>query len=457
MAADTHDLDLFSPPPQSYETMKPSILIIDDEKEFAVSLAEYLESFNFQVSVLTDPERWNPVLRQTEYNLILLDIRMPRMTGFDLLSAIRGANWNTPVIMVSGHASVENIVRAMRFGAINFYKKPIQLKELTAEIERIVSFRHERIESSTATRLITQNPQMREVIRMVKKSAETSAPVLVTGESGTGKELVANSLHYQSKRKGGSFVKLNCAAIPDTLLESELFGYEAGAFTDAKQRKMGKFETAHGGTLFFDEIGELSMTIQAKLLRVIQDGKFERLGGHKQFFADVRIISATNRDIQEDAENRRFREDLFYRLAVVTIDLPPLRDRREDILPLTEHFLRHYTAVYQREIFGLDDDVKNAFLNHRWVGNVRELKNAVERAVIFCEGDIIRVEHLPVHYREVSKAAIDNLTTAYESLSREIIIETLRKTGGRKQQAAQMLNVHRKTLYNRMKKLGIQE
>lgn len=437
--------------------MKPSILIIDDEKEFAVSLAEYLESFNFQVSVLTDPERWNPVLRQTEYNLILLDIRMPRMTGFDLLSAIRGANWNTPVIMVSGHASVENIVRAMRFGAINFYKKPIQLKELTAEIERIVSFRHERIESSTATRLITQNPQMREVIRMVKKSAETSAPVLVTGESGTGKELVANSLHYQSKRRGGSFVKLNCAAIPDTLLESELFGYEAGAFTDAKQRKMGKFETAHGGTLFFDEIGELSMTIQAKLLRVIQDGKFERLGGHKQFFADVRIISATNRDIQEDAENRRFREDLFYRLAVVTIDLPPLRDRREDILPLTEHFLRHYTAVYQREIFGLDDDVKNAFLNHRWVGNVRELKNAVERAVIFCEGDTIRVEHLPVHYREVPKAAIDNLTTAYESLSREIIIETLRKTGGRKQQAAQMLNVHRKTLYNRMKKLGIQE
>ena len=437
--------------------MQAHILIIDDEPELAASLAEYLESFTYDVSVLTNPQQWDQVLRRREYDLILLDIRMPGMTGFDLLTAIRAANWNTPVIMISGYASVENIVRAMRFGAVNFYEKPLRLRELVAEIDRIVTSRRTRVQQAQTAQIITRNPRMQEVIRMVEKSAATNAPVLITGESGTGKELVANSLHYLSRRASGPFVKLNCAAIPDTLLESELFGYEAGAFTDAKKRKPGKFESAHGGTLFFDELGELSATIQAKLLRVIQDGGFERLGGHEQIFADVRIISATNRDIQEDVTDRRFREDLFYRLAVVTIELPPLRERKEDILPLAEHFLAHYSTEYQRPISGLDEDVKKAFLAHQWVGNVRELKNAVERAVIFCESDVLSLEHFPMKYREVSDSTVDTLTSAYESLSREIIMDALRKAGGRKQRAAEILKVHRKTLYNRMKKLGIRE
>ena len=437
------------------DTMKARILIVDDEQEFVVSLAEYLRSFQFQVSTLSEPERFNAVLGQADYDLILLDIRMAGVTGFELLSMIQKTNSHTPVIMISGHASVENIVKAMRFGAINFYKKPIQLRELVAEIERITSFRQGQTNHIGSTRLITHNPQMIEMMRMVEKSAKTSAPVLIVGESGTGKELVANSLHSLSQRKG-SFIKLNCAAIPDTLLESELFGYEAGAFTDAKRRKIGKFEAAHDGTLFFDEIGELSATIQAKLLRVIQDGQFERLGAHKHSYADVRILSATNKNLQADVENGLFREDLYYRLAVITIELVPLRDRREDILPLAEHFLRHYTMTHRREITSMDEAVKNAFLNHRWVGNVRELKNIVERAVIFCEGNVIHLEHLPMQYRKPINTASSSLASAYENLSREIIIKTLTKTGGRKQEAARILNVHRKTLYNRMKKLGIE-
>ncbi|OQX29201.1 MAG: hypothetical protein B0D92_05010 [Spirochaeta sp. LUC14_002_19_P3] len=438
--------------------MLARILIIDDEKEFAASLAEYLESFQFQLSILTEPENWHTVLRGAVYDLILLDIRMPNMTGIDLLTAIRGANWNTPVIMISGQASVENIVRAMRFGAVNFYKKPIQLSELVSEIKHIVSSRRNGLQNMGASRFVTRSPEMQEVLRMAEKSARTAAPVMIVGESGTGKELIANSLHELSSRKTGPFIKLNCAAIPDNLLESELFGYEAGAFTDAKQRKMGKFESAHEGTLFFDELGELSSTVQAKLLRVIQDGRFERLGGNRQYFSDVRIISATNRDIQSDVENKCFREDLFYRLAVITLEIPPLRERKEDILPLADYFLHCHCQAYQRRIENIDDDVKHAFLGHRWIGNVRELKNIIERAVIFCEEDTIRLEHLPMQYRNFSESsAVSSLNAAYDSLSREIIIETLRKTAGKKQEAAKILNVHRKTLYNHIKRLGIQE
>ena len=436
--------------------MPSRILIIDDEQEFAASLAEYLGSFGYEAATLSDPGDWESTLHRETYDLILLDIRMPEMSGFDLLTGIRAKNWSTPVIMISGHASVENIVRAMRFGAVNFYEKPLKLSDLVSEIGRILAARESRTGADLSASIISENPRMREIIRMVEMTADTNAPVLITGESGTGKEMIANSLHHLSSRRNAPLVKLNCAAIPDALLESELFGYEAGAFTDARSRKLGRFELADGGSIFFDELGELSMNIQAKLLRVMQDGRFERLGGGASIHADVRIIGATNRDIRDEVAAKRFREDLFYRLAVVTIEMPPLRERKEDILPLARYFLSHYSSAYGREVRAIDDEVIQVFLSHRWVGNVRELKNAIERAVIFCESDTLSLEHLPSHYRQRQPPATNTLSTAYESLSREIIMDALRKAGGKKQVAAEILNVHRKTLYNRMKKLGIQ-
>jgi two-component system, NtrC family, response regulator AtoC len=431
------------------------ILIIDDEKEFASSLAEYLGSFGHETATLTSSEHWEATLGGTEYDLVLLDIRMPGVGGFDILRSLKTKNSNTPVIMISGFASVENIVRAMRFGAVNFYEKPIDLRELVTEINKLLDTRPRRPEQVGESRIITENPRMFEVLRMIEKSADTSAPVLITGESGTGKEMIANSLHALSSRRDRPLVKINCAAIPDALLESELFGYEPGAFTDAKHRKLGKFEVANGGTMFFDELSEMSTNVQAKLLRVIQDGRFERLGGSDSIFADARIISATNRNIRDAVAGGTFREDLFYRLAVITIEVPPLRERKEDVLPLAEHFLRHYADNYQRPVRKIAKDVKNLFLSLDWLGNVRELKNVIERAVIFCEGDTLTVESLPSQYRATEALPLHDLSRVYDSLSREMILDALRKAQGKKQVAAELLNVHRKTLYNRMKKLGI--
>ena len=455
--------------------MSSRILIVDDEQEFASSLAEYLNSFEYDTSILTDPTKATAVLARSSFDLILLDIRMPQQSGLELLQQIRAGNEDIPVIMLSGYASVENIVRAMRVGAHNFFEKQVDLKQLLSEIQRLIGARPRhrnrrsvsgsdsdaanRDGSSTApkgeARIITTNPRMLELLEMVRKSADTNAPVLITGESGTGKELVAGLLQAQSPRHGHRFIKLNCAAIPDNLMESELFGYEAGAFTDARTRKPGKFEIADGGTIFLDELGEMSMNVQAKLLRVIQDGTFERLGGSEPVRTDVRIICATNRDIERRIDEGLFRQDLFYRLAVVQIELPPLRQRREDILPLADHFLAHYRGLYARPAREFTDEVKQVFLSHNWLGNVRELKNAIERAVIFSEAECIGLSDLPRQYREIDTLPLDDFSRVYESLSREMILEALKKANGRKQKAAELLNVHRKTLYNRMKRLGI--
>lgn len=436
--------------------MVPQILIIDDEQEFATSLAEYLRNFSMDVRVLTDPTAWERVVSDRPPDLVLLDIRMPAVNGFDVLRGFLVKNWSVPVIMISGHASVENIVKAMRFGAHNFYEKPIDLEALVTEIKRIIESRLARDGRSIDTRIITENPRMQEIVGMIERTSDTNASVLIVGESGTGKELVANSLHRMSRRRERPIVKLNCAAIPDALLESELFGYEPGAFTDARQQKLGKFEIADGGTIFFDELTEMSMNIQAKLLRVIQDCRFERLGGSDLIYADARIVSATNQDIYAAVAERRFREDLYYRMAVVTLEIPPLRERKEDIMPLARHFLAHYARIYQRSVAHFDEEVERVFLSHTWVGNVRELKNVIERAVIFSDGDTLVVENLPEQYASVQMLPLDDLERVYESLSREAILTALRKAGGKKQTAAEILNVHRKTLYNRMKKLGIQ-
>jgi DNA-binding NtrC family response regulator len=293
---------------------------------------------------------------------------------------------------------------------------------------------------------------------IIIKVAQTDVPVLITGESGTGKELVACSIHYQSTRKNRQFIKVNCASIPDTLLESEIFGHEKGAFTDAVTRRIGKFELAHKGTIFFDEIGDMTAKTQPKLLRVIEDGEIHRLGGIQPVRTDVRVISATNRNIKQLISDAIFREDLYYRLSVVTIHLPPLRERKDDILLLANHFIHHFNRLYNKQIVVMNDEVQNLFMQHQWPGNIRELKNCIERAVIFSEKDetCLDIHHLPAQYRELTISNHpETFNDLYNTVSKEKILEALEQSNGIKQKAAEILNIHRKTLYNKIKKLGI--
>jgi transcriptional regulator with PAS, ATPase and Fis domain len=297
---------------------------------------------------------------------------------------------------------------------------------------------------------------MGEALRQSVKIAKTNAPVLLCGESGTGKEVVANLIHGNSARSTRPFVKVNCASIPETLFESELFGYEPGAFTDAKRLHRGRFELADGGTLFFDEISEMGMETQAKLLRVLQEKEFERLGGSLTIKSDVRIIAATNTDMNQLFEKKKFREDLFYRLAVVVISLPPLRERREDILPLAGHFLGFFSRSYGRSIPRISHEVESLLRDHSWPGNVRELKNCIERAVIFNETGELQLQDLAFQYEYFGAQEEPTLEQAHKQLSRQIIVDALARSGGVKQKAADSLRIHRKTLYNQMKKLGLE-
>jgi transcriptional regulator with PAS, ATPase and Fis domain len=298
---------------------------------------------------------------------------------------------------------------------------------------------------------------MLRILTEIDRVAPTDAPVLITGESGTGKELVAGAIHRRSTRRDGPFIKVNCASIPDTLLESEMFGHEQGAFTDAVRRHIGKLELANRGTLFLDEIGDMTLSTQPKLLRVLQDGEFQRLGGVETFRSSARIIAATNNDVGELMGKKGFREDLFYRLSVVTIHLPALRERKDDIERLLSHFLGVFNRKYSRDIASVSESVRDILYRHEWPGNIRELRNCIERAVIFCDSHELREEHLPAQYMKLRDQGFpDSLESIYEKLSRQRISEALAKSSGEKQKAAKLLNISRKTLYNRMKKLGME-
>jgi DNA-binding NtrC family response regulator len=316
--------------------------------------------------------------------LIIMDVRMPKISGIDLLKSIKERNDRIPIIMISGYTSVESVVLAMKYGALNFYMKPINTAELLREIGRVTQV-HRSDAENLDRMIVSRSSEMTRIQKEISKVAPTDAPVLLAGESGTGKELAASALHDQSKRKDRPFIKVNCASLPETLLESELFGHERGSFTDAVEQRRGKFEIADGGSIFLDEIGDMSLKIQPKLLRVLQDGAIERLGGSETISTDVRIISATNQDIGGLIRENRFREDLFYRLSVVIIHLPPLRERREDIQVLTDHFLTMFNRVYDKRLQSPSPEVAEIFMHHHWPGNVRELRNCLERSCIFAE------------------------------------------------------------------------
>jgi len=437
-----------------------TILIVDDEREMCLSLSEIFSSYGFDSVSTTDPRAAPALIEAHSVGLLVMDIRMPQQSGIDLLKLIKSRDRSLPVIMITGYPSIENAVEAMRYGALNVFVKPLKVRELVREIQQIRDSRAragDEAGDEAAASLVTVNPGMLRILGEIERVALTDAPVLLTGESGTGKELAACAIHARSPRRELPFVKVNCASIPDTLLESEMFGHERGAFTDAIRQHIGKIELAGGGTLFLDEIGDMTLATQSKLLRVLQDGEFQRLGGVDTLRSGARVIAATNKDVGELLERKLFREDLFYRLSVVTIHLPALRERKDDIERLFSHFLELFNVKYAKTIASVSDPVKDILLRHDWPGNVRELRNCIERAVIFCDGAAIGEEHLPAQYLKMRDPCFpDSLEAVYERLSRQKISEALARTSGEKQKAARLLNISRKTLYNRMKKLGME-
>jgi two-component system, NtrC family, response regulator AtoC len=432
-----------------------SILIVDDEKEMCISLARifrakgYAACFECVASSVLDR------IQEREYDLLLLDIKMPRLGGIELLRRIKARRSSLPIIMITGYASFENALLAMKYGAQNVYPKPIDTDKLLVEIDAFARNSHPVVPDSLPE-LYFQSDAMRKVIESANKAGSADVPVLITGETGTGKELIADYLHHRSSRANKEMIKLNCAAIPDSLLESELFGFEKGSFTGAASTVKGKFEISDRGSLFLDEIGDMSLQSQSKILRVLQEGSFNRLGAAKSIHADVRIISATNRDISELIRQGSFREDLYYRLSIITIEIPPLRKRMEDVPYLSAKFVSLFSRKYSKNVQTISPEVMAIFLSHDWPGNIRELKNCIERAMIYSDGDSIQIQHLPSQYGQAYKNGnYSSLEEKATEITKAIILEALFKTEGSRQKAAELLQINRKTLYNNMKKLGL--
>lgn len=443
------------------QAKRNTILIVDDEIEICRSLEELLCECGYFVLSTTNPNHALELIARHSVDLAMLDIRMPQLDGLRLLQMIKQEAFDIPVIMITGFPGFKSAVTAMRYGAANIFTKPIKFSDLLSEIRTILGTKHNQVRKAVV------HPEeippsksliMQKLMHDIPKIARTDAPIIISGESGTGKELIANLIHRQSLRKQKEMVKVNCAAIPEALIEAELFGCVAGAFTDAKEGRAGKFEIADKGTLFLDEIGDMNISVQAKILRVLQEQEFERIGSAKVIKTDTRIIAATNKNFSQLIEQGAFREDLYYRLAVVEVALLPLRERKEDIEALAHYFLRTFSSLYNRPIKQFTEQAMQILCSHDWPGNIRELRNAIERAVIFCEGDSIRDADFPAQYHGIHRQS-DNLVSPYEKaideLDRERIIEALRRSDGSKSRAAILLQMHRKTLYNKMKRLGL--
>ena len=444
-----------------------TILVADDETGMRESVARALRREAFHVIAVEDGAAALDVLRRGGVDLLVADLRMPGLDGLELLRAVKVVAPDTGVILLSGHGTVEEAVAAMKEGAYDFLTKPFDLAPLIRIVRQALQHRALVLENRNLRRRLDElagtgefigaSPAMLEVLALVKQVASASTTVLISGESGTGKEVVARALHRFSPRRGKPFVSLNCAALPETLLESELFGYEKGAFTGAVGRKMGRFEMADGGTLLLDEVGDLSPAAQSKLLRVLQEGEFEPLGATRSVRVDVRVVAATNQDLAQLVKERRFREDLYYRLHVITVSLPPLRERREDIPLLAQHFLRLYAVKNQREIEGFTENALAKLVDYAWPGNVRELEHIVERGVILARARLLGLEDLPeaIAQTEPSTRVISiPLGMPLEEVEQRLIEETLRRTKGDKELAAKLLGIASRTIYRKLKERG---
>ncbi len=444
------------------------ILVVDDEASQRELVSGYLKKQGFEVFTAAGGESALELFRQAPMELILTDQRMPGLSGLDLLKAAREINPETQVIVMTAYGSVETAVEAMRDGAADYVAKPLNLDELRQKIQRIVE-QHRLYAENRALReelksrhriegIIGESGQMVEVISLVQRVAASEATVLIRGESGTGKELIAKAIHYASPRAARPLVRVNCAALPENLLESELFGHEKGSFTGAISTRKGRFELADTGTLFLDEIGDLPLHLQAKLLRVLQEREFERVGSSQPIKVNVRILSATHRDLESLMRAGQFRDDLYYRLNVVTILLPPLRERRQDLPPLMDHFLKLFAAKNGKSLRGFSRAARDALLRYDYPGNVRELENLLERAVVLCRGDVIDRGDLPLILDDPDalSEAQTQLTAAVEGLERRMIREALKRANGVQTRAAELLGVTERALRYKLKKYGFQ-
>src|SRR5262244_1426121 len=391
---------------KTLKTQQERILVVDDEKMIRWSLGEALRGWGFEPVEAATASAALAAFESEPFAAFLLDINLPDGSGLDVLRKLRQREPDAVIIMITANVLVDETIAALRGGAYDFIGKPINLEELHVAIRNGIEasrlrrevnlIRRERSQQFSFDQIIGQSPAIREMLAMAQKVAESEvSSVLLQGESGTGKDLIAKAIHYHSNRAEGPFVAINCAALPGTLIESELFGYEKGAFTDAKARKEGMFEQAEGGTLLLDEIGELELSLQAKLLRVLEEGAFRRVGGLKDIPLDVRVLAASNRDLKTESEAGRFRLDLYYRLSVIQIDIPPLRERDDDIILLAHHYISHFNQRLRRKIKGINSDVGDAFRHYNWPGNVRELRNVIERAMILEDDEIITMKYIP--------------------------------------------------------------
>jgi DNA-binding NtrC family response regulator len=444
----------------------PTVLVVDDEPANVTSLEKIFQREGFRVLTADGAKVALELARNHRVEVVLTDLMMPGVSGIELMRALRKLAPDTEVVMMTAYGTVETAVQAMREGAYDFVEKPLKrmtiVKTVKKAAERQLLVAENRslkleIKNLTKREIVGSSPALRRVLDIAMQAAPSSATVLVLGESGTGKELLARFIHDRSSRAAGPFVAVNCSAIPETILEAELFGHERGAFTGAHEKRDGRFAKAGGGTLFLDEIGELSPAVQVKLLRVLQEGEYEPIGGDT-VVADVRVVAATNKDLRAEVEAGRFREDLFYRLNVIAITAPPLRTRREDIPLLTDHFLGVYCAKNARARLTAPHDLLELLSDYRWPGNVRELENVIERAVVLCRGDRLSVDDLPDTIRHAAKAEPSAITvgvgTPLDAVERRLIRETLKHAGGDKSVAAQMLGISARTIYRKLADMG---
>ncbi len=454
--------------------MAEHILIIDDEQNYLLILDALLSDKGYSVTALNDPETALEFLEESEVDVVITDMKMPKLTGRDVLERVRKHYPHIPVLIMTAFGSIEAAVEAMRIGAVAYITKPFSNDELLLSVTKAVQFaatsRQNRLLRETLAdryglhKIIGKSRAIRKVLEMVDRAAPTKSTVLITGESGTGKELIAKALHFASPRKDESFVSINCMAFNPGVLESELFGHEKGSFTGAVAQKRGRFELAHGGTLFLDEIGELSHDLQVKLLRVLQERSFERVGGAKPIEVDIRIVAATNKDLQKAVAEGAFREDLYYRLNVVQIELPPLRERREDIPLLAAHFLDTYAKHNEKHFKGFTPDALEYLTAYEWPGNVRQLENVMERCVVLADKDVVGVEDLPPEIKDEEaqyKSAVDmlperlDLTQTLEKIEAALIRRALVKSEFVQTKAADMLGLSKSNLQYKLKKYGI--
>jgi DNA-binding NtrC family response regulator len=450
----------------------PSILVIEDKDSMREMLSKTLEAEGYEVEVVGDGESGLEKSREKKYDVVLSDLKLPKMDGIEVLSSLKEMDSDVSVILMTAYGTIEKAVEAMKEGAFDFLTKPFDTDHLSVLVKRALENRRLMAENILLREELGHNlgyaeiigkcEKMQEVSRLIQKVAPSDTSVLLLGESGTGKELFARAIHSLSTRKHSPYVAINCAAIPRELLENELFGSERGAYTGSVARKMGKFEIAQGGTIFLDEVGDLDIALQAKLLRVLQDKTFERLGGTKTLSVDVRLIAASNTDLKKAIEKNQFREDLFYRLSVFPITIPPLRERREDIPQLAEHFVNKYCAEMKKPKKSISQEALALLDKYHWPGNVRELENTIERAIILCEGKKILPEHLairiptPNEIRLREGAGLKEVGQyAQAEAERALIVRILNQVRGNKRKAAQALKIDYTTLFEKIKRYGI--